>query len=591
MILSRRDFFSILLMMLALFFLFQFSQIVKSVGNQYDENDHIMESNLKASDISAAGEGECVWIIGAEDGKIMDSASQWCVYAKYRKACFDYIPEPDMDGNVKAIIIDSKTVDIQGKTEMLYELAKMGATMIFANIPDPQYIEEDTRLQELLGINSIIETNTHITGFQMFEGFLLGGEAVYNAKTEEEKEHFEDIETEIPWYETGVGTKTYVVGLMDENLVTPYDFPKIIWRSYYNGTYIYAVNGDYCEGMMGIGMYDSMMYDVSDYYIYPVVNANNVIMADFPYLSNENNEKIREIYSRNVEGFQKDIAWPGIVAMATKRDFSMTCFFSPRYDYSGDSEYGNDLKFYLQQMKEIGAEAGKSVDFCGDITLEEKIKSDSEFYAGEDTKYEYRCAYIHEWDPELPALLEKYGTPAKTIVCGVRGDEPVLSFCTEDTTLQYATNSADNYTFKNSLLYRSLLTSIGYSNVLIDAKTVIWPEKEEDEWQNYFDNVYSFMTTYWTDDNGFDDTTISESDYRIRNMLAVKYSSERTEHKISLNTENVDESWFILRTHEEEVESVENGDFTQIEEDAYLIHAYKGTTGIVLRDSEEIIRY
>lgn len=591
MILSRRDFFSIFLMMLALFFLFQFSQIVKSVGNQYDENDHVTESTLKSSDVIIPDSNECVWIIGADNGKIMDSASQWCTYTKLRQVRFDYIPKPVTKGNVKAIIIDTKTVNIKGKSEELYALAGMGATMIFANLPEAEYIEEDEALKNLLGISEVIDYNIHIDGIQMFDGFLLGGEVVYTAKDEEEKERYEDIPMDIPWYDTGIGTKTYIVGIMDESKVLPYDFPKIIWRSYYNGTYIYCVNGDYCDGMMGIGFYDSMMYDVSDYYIYPVVNANNIVMADFPYLSNENMDRIKEIYSRNVEGFQKDIAWPGIVAMATKRDFSMTCFLSSKYDYSGYSEYGKDLIFYLQQMKEIGAEAGKSVDFRGNLTLDQKIKSDKEFYDSQKSNYNYRCTYIQDWNPELPKLLKENGTPVKSIVCAVREGEPVLSFCDEDTTLQYTTNKAENYTFKNGLLYKSLLTSLGYSNVLIDMKSVIWPETEEDEWQNFFDYVYSFMTTYWTDENGFDDTTISESDYRIRNMLTVNFVSQKTARGVMLRTENVDESWFILRTHEEEIDNIENGEYTRIEEDAYLIHAFKGETRIDLKESEEIYRY
>lgn len=591
MILSRREFFSIFLMMLALFFIFQFSQVVKTNGNEYNRNDFAKDNKQpKMSDVKTDRPDKTVWIVAAEDGKIADSARQWCIYTKRGYTIFDSLPEPDGSGTVKTIIIDCNTVNIEGKTDELYRLADMGATMIMANLPSSWYIDGDAGLKELLGITEVVENDVHINGIQIFDGFMIGGETVYIAHNENEKK-FEDINLDVPWYNTGIGTKTYIVGVMDENQVHPYDFPKLVWRNYYQGTYIYAVNGEYCDGLMGIGFYDAMMYDVSDYFLYPVVNANNVMMSDFPYLSDENSEEINRIYSRTAEGFQKDIAWPGIVAMAKRRDFSLTNFLSTKYDFENNSEYGDDLIFYLQQLKELGAEAGRSLDYKGDITLGDKLDEDSEFYNNSDCSYDFRSIYLPEWDDSLPELLRERNIKMKSIVCGMREGEPVLSFCDEDTTLQYATSRADEYTFKNALLYRSLLTSLGYSNVMIDMKKSFWPESADDEWQNFFDYVYSFITTYWSDDTGFEKTTVSESDDRVRKMLALEYIEEKTENGLSIVTTRVSDAWYVLRTHGEVVTEVRNGTATRLERDIYLIHAYNGSTDISLEESDDIYRY
>ena len=593
--LSKRDFFSIFLMMATLFFIFQFSLVMKAEGNNFDVNEHVTEVNLTASDVPVVNADQCVWFVGDIEGGVGDAVRQWCTYTRQELKVFDTIPEPDMISKIEAIVFDPSTCDIRNKTDKLLALAEMKAVMIFGNLPDAEYVAGDEELMKLLGITRIVDTEVHVDGVQIFSGFLLGGESVYAAnKKKEEEKKFEDLDLDIAWYDTGLGTKTYIVGIMDEDEVHPYDFPKMIWRSYYNGTFVFSVNGDYLQGMMGIGFLDAMMYDTKDYYIYPIVNANSVVFSDFPYLSEENTAKLKSLYSRNAEAFQRDIAWPGIISMASRSEFCMTCFMSDRYDYSNIDEETkeSEVKFYLQQLKELDAEAGRSMDYKGNITLAEKSELSRKFYEKEGINYEFRSLYIKNWRDEMKKVLEEQEPQVRTVVGGVRGNDQAISFCTENVTLQYTTNRADEYTFKNALLYKSLLTSLGYTNVLIDMNQAIWPEKKDDEWQNFFDHVFSYVTTYWSDRLVFDATTISESDARIRKMLSVKYDSSKNDNTIILNSSGADENYFILRLHDREIESIsDNAEFTRIETDAYLLKVKAGETVITLRDSKEIVRY
>ncbi len=593
--LSKRDFFSIFLMMATLFFIFQFSLVMKAEGNNFDVNEHITEVNLTASDVPVVDADQCVWFVGDIEGGVGDAVRQWCTYTRQKLKVFDTIPEPDMVSKIEAIVFDPSTCDIRNKTDKLLALAEMKAVMIFGDLPDAGYVDSDEELKKLLGITRVVDTTVHVDGVQIFSGFLLGGETVYAAnKKKEEEKRFEDLDLDIAWYDTGLGTKTYIVGIMDENEVHPYDFPKMIWRSYYNGTFIYSVNGDYLQGMMGIGFLDAMMYDTKDYYIYPIVNANSVVFSDFPYLSEENTAKLKSLYSRNAEAFQRDIAWPGIISMSSRSEFCMTCFMSDRYDYSNMEEETkeSEVKFYLQQLKELDAEAGRSMDFKGNITLAEKSELSRKFYEKEGISYEFRSLYIKNWKDEMKKVLEEQEPQVRTVVGGVRGNDQAISFCTENVTLQYTTNRADEFTFKNALLYKSLLTSLGYTNILIDMNQAIWPEKKDDEWQNFFDHVFSYVTTYWSNRLVFDATTISESDARIRKMLSVKYDSSKNDNTIILNSSGADENYFILRLHDKEIVSVsDNAEFTRIETDAYLLKVKAGETVINLRESKEIVRY
>ncbi|MBR4341760.1 MAG: DUF2194 domain-containing protein [Lachnospiraceae bacterium] len=590
--LSKREFFSIFLMMLTICFIFQFSQVMKAQGNNYDVNEHVVEVDLKASDVPVVDPDSVVWFVGDINGGVGDAVSQWCTYTRQGLKVFSEIPEPELNSNVSAIVFDPSTFDMQHKTYKILKLADMHAVMIFGTLPDPEYVDKDENLKTLLGITKVVDPNVHVEGVQIFDGFLLGGEAVFLANTEEEKK-FEDLDRDIAWYDTGLGTKTYIVGIMDEDRVSPYDFPKMVWRSYYNGTFVYSVNGDYLQGMMGIGFLHCMMYDTKEYYIYPIVNANSVVFADFPYLSEENSEKLKEIYSRNAEAFQRDIAWPGIISMSSRSEFDMTCFMSDRYDYetSVDAQQ-NEVAFYLQQMKELNAEAGRSMDYKGDITLAQKSELSREFYKNAGINYEFRSLYIKNWNDDLKKVLEEQEPQIRTVVGGVRGNDQAISFCSENVTLQYTTNVASEFSYKNALLYKSLLTSLGYTNLLVDMNQAIWPETKEDEWQNLFDHVFSYVTTYWSNRLVFDTTTISESDARIRKMLSVKYDVSKEGNKIILNSTGADENFFIFRTHDMEIDSIsDNAEYTRIETDAYMLRVKAGQTVITLKESEEVYHY
>ena len=68
--------------------------------------------------------------------------------------------------------------------------------------------------------------------------------------------------------------------------------------------------------------------------------------------------------------------------------------------------------------------------------------------------------------------------------------------------------------------------------------------------------------------------TITESDARIRNYFSLNYSVERSGDVITVSTDSDSvnsKCYFILRTHDEKINSVSGGKFTKIEENAYLI--------------------
>ena len=604
--LSKRDFVAIVMMMVALLFMFQFSQVVKQQGNNYDVNEFAGESadgektdtarlfeTLNSESAGKRNNGT-VWFVGDRNSGTAMAAEQWSYYRKYKIRYFDDIPEADNSKNVKMIIFDTPSINLDNRTVLVKRLAeKMGSVLVFNGIPDRELINGNKKLRELFGITEIGE-NTQIEGIQMFEGFLIGGEVILKAQNDEEKK-YEDLEMNIPWVKTGLGTKTYMVGLMDEKKVFPYDFPKILWRNYYHGAFVFAVNGDYIDGNMGMGFLDAMTYESERFSLYPVVNANSISVADFPYLSNENNDKMESVYSRDVETMLRDIVWPGFMSMVTRSDMLLSCFFTTKYNYDDPAQpMSAEIPFYLQQMKEINSEAGLSLAFTGDISTDEKIKQDVGFYGQAGTKYEYRLRYSDCIDDEDLKVLKNNGFTSGSISCREMSGNRLLRYLDKNITGQTVTNVASNYSFRDELVFRSVISSLGYSNLLIDMNNVVWPESIDDEWQNYFDRIYSNMTSYWSDSFGFAKTTLSESDLNFRKMYAADFDVETDKednNRIIVNMKGTEDAWFVLRTHNAAIGSISHGEYEEIGDYVYLIRLESGQTVIELDDTDDVFRY
>jgi hypothetical protein len=141
-------------------------------------------------------------------------------------------------------------------------------------------------------------------------------------------------------------------------------------------------------------------------------------------------------------------------------------------------------------------------------------------------------------------------------------------------TYQSTTTDGLTHTYFEDFRTHALETSLAYENILIDMKRISWPQTESDRWEKLSDDFARNLCTYWKPFEAFERTTLSESDARVRRFLALDYEEERTDDTIHLTISNFsEEAYFILRTHAEEIETVEGGTFTKLEDDAYLIQA------------------
>ena len=636
---SRRNFFSIVVMMAVLLFMFQFSQVIKENESDYDVNTYAMEeiipntpiwrAEVRQGDESQEGnvpgnkeqggmggevqfvasDGAYAVFLGSKGGDVYPVVEQWCVYTK-RGLTVCHEPEDyniEKDNMPEVFLVDSTDINLLEHVSFFTELTDLGVTLVFCNLPNAAEVKKDEELCALLGIGEVVSEQIEVEGIHLFPGFLLGGGIRYVAADEEEKKN-QDMNLLVPWYITKGGTKTYMVGVLEEILKEEEArneyYPPLIWRNSFGNAKLFAVNGEYLSDMTGVGILDAMMYETDSYVIYPVINAQNALVTNYPEFAGENDEVMMELYSRKMAAVQRDIFWPDLATLIERNKLKLTCLFAPQYQYLDESEpSGENVSFYLQQLKETGAEAGMSLTYGKGIALAEKLLKDEQFYNSHENRYMYTAAFVEQENFEQIGGVLTERTLMKdirTIASDFPASEPVISWYSSvcmgqmesaDITLQNVTSNVKTHTFSNDLFVRSMETALGYSNVRIDMHDVLWPQSKEDQWENMYDSMSSNLNTYWKAFSSFDQTTLTESDRRVRGFLNLDYRDRREGDRIYLETYGVAESWFLLRVHGEEITSIAGAEYQEIENGTYLLHVTEGAAEITLCKNRGLLKY
>lgn len=599
---SKRKFFSIATMMFILFFLFQFSMVLRDSRNTYDVNSSLAEKKADgenqwtpsdSNSTTVIGADSSVVFVGNEDGDMGTAVSRWCTYAKRKLiSCKSVSTYKSDDKNLpEMMILESEKYADGDNLTTLETLEKKGVIIVFGCLENAKNIQNNKALMKFLGIQKVVAEETHLAGVKLFEGLLLGGEVTYNTSKDKEEKKRQDLELDVPWYQVGSGTKTYMVGLLDEKTgknVENEDLPTIIWRNGIDYGSVFAVVGDYMKDSTALGLLDGMRAEALQYTIYPIVNAQNLSMVNFPVFADENNTEMLKLYSQSVTGIARDIMWPALISVVEKSDMKMTCFIQPQADYTDDIEpKSGNLEFYLKQMKEQNAEAGISLEYQKLDKAEDKVTKDTEFFENEKTDYRFGAAFAKEKD--LKGILKDTDSgllgDVGTLVCDYTENQPVVSYYSDSVTLQTVTSDGMNYAYSDDIRMRSIQTALGYTNVMLDMYDIFWPQEKTDRWEVMQKRFSSNLLTYWKNFRDFDSTTLSESNARIRTFLNLAYSQSREDNTITLQTSEAG-SWFILRTHGEGINEIDGGSQTEIEADAYLICAEDTTVKIRLKEQE-----
>lgn len=580
---SRRNFFSICIMMATILAMFQTSLLIRDFGNNYNENEYLAKNKLSRTDLWAPDNradvpAETVVYIGSGAKAPAEIVRQWGNYAKRRVVQYDSLEEYDRSGEDAPVLlcVAGSEISTSGEASVLSALADQGQSIVFCDLPKPAVLKDLPLLRRLLGIQEIVREEVELEGIKLFSGFLLGGEVIYQASNEKERK-MQDLELSVPWYLTSRGTKTYMVGLMEDPQIDNEELPSLIWRHGVGNAMIFAVNGTYMYDQTGLGILSAIVYELQEYELHPVVNAQNLSVVSFPEFAKENTEYLTEIYARDMRRLQMDLLWPGLIAAANKGNYRMTCLLVPQMDYTTQEDFfSQDLTFYLKQFKEQGTEAGLSLDYLPGVSLREKIERDREFFEISGSEYKYGAAYVSKEDAGVLAELAREGAldSVETMTGPRETTDALISYYTDAILYQGVTADGFTHTYSQDLRIRAVETALGYSNILLDMKRVTCPEEDAPHWEVLSEDFSSNINTYWNRFSAFDKTTLSESNKRARTFLAMDYAVSRKGGSITVESSNRNgDAWFLLRTHSESIRDITGGIYQQVEKNVYLICA------------------
>lgn len=610
---SRRNYLTIAMMFVILLFMFQFTGVMKEQLSEYESNEYaddtttsFQRSDAFLAEQTSADACEVIYV-GEAGGAEESVVKTWCSYRKRTFFCSSSLALLDslQDDALQVLVVDGSKVTSEEEVAVLRREAQMGVTVIFATLPQSSVIREYRDLRELLGIRAVIADEIPLAGMHLFSGFLLGGEEIYEV-TELGEEERQDMNPSVPWYTTGAGTKTYMVGtLSDETIEQTVDneiraqyagmeeeaaknslLPAILWRNSVDTAKIFCVNGDYLADISAVGILDAMMGETYDYDIYPVINAQNLVIADLPAFVSENEEEMQKRYSQSAQAVYQEIVWPSLTSIASRTGAKMTCMMTPQFTYTDEEEPdGENVTYYLKRLKEEHAEAGLSADSREGIPLSEKIKQDQTFWQTYALSYRFLSLYADG----VKSIGEESALPAeiRTVALGSGASGQAVGYLNENVTLQPSTSSGIRHTFLDDFKVKCMETALGYSNITLDLYSVTYPEGDEDSWEKMSKKIAANLGTYWKAYEAFDATTLTESDVRIRRFLALDYKQQRAGNVITLSLEHrEDAAWFLLRLHGEKVTEVAGGSFEEIEDGVYLILAEEDEVSVEVQTGE-----
>lgn len=600
---SRRNYIVISIMFLILFFMFQFSVVMKERLNDYTTNKYeaaintgFTEENVytlitaQTTQDLPADRNYAVYIGDADKDAAGQVVTWWCTYAKRALINISSLEEYSVPDThlPEAVIIEGSTLNLETDGEKLLSIAEQGINLIFSGLPDSDDILNHQEMWELFGIREIRRKSIQLTGMHLFEGFLLGGEAIYQPENEEEEKR-QDLNLEIPWFVTGEGTKTYLMGFLEDDNIKDEELPAIIWRNSMKQGKVFCVNGDYLCNISGIGILQAMMAEIHSYEIYPVINAQNLVVANYPGFADENQEEMRKRYSQSQTSLFLEVIWPDLVSVLLRTNNQLTCMITPQFEYYDENEPNIEkIKYFLRLLQEEYGEAGLSAETMSRTTLVNKLQKDDKFWNEALPGYSFLSLYLTDETKIRQTLATEHLSKLRTIAMGYeKSTKPTISYTHGGVTLQRGTSSGAEYTYSDDIYTKCMETALGYSNIVMDLTSVSYPESDDDSWEKVSKNISANVCTYWKPFEVFAMTTLSESDQKIRRFLALDYSSTREENLIDLKIANFEkEAWFLLRTHDESIKEINGASYEKVEKNVYLINAFSSHVEIEVKKNE-----
>lgn len=582
---SKANYVVITTLMIIVLVLFQFTGVSEnvvlrggknvSVDGTFSDEKETLKKNSYEQAVKKLTETEGMTEIGlvGSDEICLKIGQEWCVNQKKTYRFYDSLKEAADDPDCSDILLaDGNILESGESKEALIQLGKNNRSVIFSGLPDLEKLENSPETLKCLGIQDVLDSSLELDGFKLFAGLLLGGETVYD-----------EYKQVLPYVKLSESVHVYAVGQSYEDgfsEIENEELPAVIWRNFNYAGRVYVVNSDFLEKKMGAGILTGLAADTVSSYIYPVVNAQISLITNYPMLSDENKDVMKEEYGQDSISVFRDILWPVIAGIYYDTNEKMTALIAPRMDYHGKGEINETLiKYYYQQVTKMRGELGISGEQKSDIPLKDKILYDTDILKRNLPNYEIRTFYAGDMEKEEYEGLLKEGEVLEDIHTVLKDysdqtDEPVFSFSEGNVLELMLYMDSSEHSNEDDFRLRCFQTAYGYYATKLDAARVVYPKEEADLWNKLSEDWAKYYRPYREIFKYFDKLTTTTADQRVRDYLALTYDVSRTEDGIVLNIESEEtQNYFLLKTHGEKIREMEGADYETLETDWYLIKA------------------
>lgn len=590
---SKKNFFTITVMMAVVFFLFMVTGGAKLVLSNYEQNEYspLDVKVTDTKDIQANLTDDSILYLGDSE-KIYTHLCEWGTYTKRGVTKVDhgsgFLYARD---TLSMVVVDGASLQ-EEDISFLLSAEESKVTTVFASVPSVDFLNQHAEVANLMGIRAIQSESTTLAGMHLYEGFLLGGEKIYELG-EKDPKYYQDLDLTVPWYILESASKVYMSGYLNKSYkdVDEAYTPPIIWRYNTKNAYTYVVNSDFMEDISALGIYTAVLSDLEEISVYPVINSQNLVFYNYPTFANENNKQVKELYSRDTVNFLETLVWPTTVAVSSSNKLTPSFMMSAKLNYNSEAQpLAKALNFLMELIRENHGEAGLSMDSYSQTDEKEKLSYDLDFFKEELAEYQFYSCYIGDVSmDEAEEVLSACGAGDISTLLADRDGNQNLIETKDNRVLLTPTTESQYYSFRKDFTLKSVETALGYSLAAQDMTLCVYPDSEDAHLQNFSEDFSGSINTLYEGFSKFDSTSVTECSNRIRQYLNLEYdatvSMEKDVVTITTNTYG-GEQFFILKVLNQQIESMSDGEYEEIEEGVYLLRFTSSETKVYLKEAK-----
>lgn len=582
--LSKSMYFTILLLVISMFIMLMVTsyslqhsggvEISKTEETGIGYEDTINEAHLDleyAKDPTTAKTTVAIVSSSEHNSKVF---KEFCIYNKYFYKMFNYLPDMNEINNFDLIIFGD--INFETEIETLKKYSLSGITMFFTKLPDYSMIDSQYDLAHFFGIDFGVEEEIHTDGFKIYPGFMIGSERTYQKDDYFGKK--DDTDIKVPYYSLLPGYEIYGVGVLNSQKelgIENKNLPPLLWKTKTDNAFIFVVNSDIFHESSLLGILTGFKSKEKNFHIYPIVNGQTISVVNFPYLSNETEEEIRETYGRSAQALCRDLLFPNIAQILKNYGDSNNFFFAPQLNYDLKGILNEDFDFYISEINKLSGNIGLSFSQKSDAQIESIINTNRLVFDEIFPRYKFKNIYLGEFSKgELGKIYkEDFLSNVTLAMSNYSQEEHLLSYINDDIlSISFTLNGFEHETM-DDLRMLSIENALGMCNVMVDLSKVFYPKSSEEQWNN-LSLDWSKGKTYFNDFKVFDFLSIDDLEKRVRRFLSLDYTYKYDEDSLDLSIYNFDEeAFFMISAYEQTIESIVNAEFKKVSRDTYLIKA------------------